>query len=384
MIIEIRKAGFINKGAQLMLYAILEQMRRAYPDATFTMATSTHSGSTPFRKVVDLGLYPKVWWYRRGIQWGRLANLTPKRFREMYGLILDRDVDVVLDASGFSYSDQWGYRSTCELAQSSTYWRKNQTKVILLPQAFGPYSSPRIRRAIRKAIDNVDLVMPREETSYRHLIDVTGERSNIRICPDFTNLIQGIVPDYFDGDQHRICIVPNYRMIDKTDAEKSGRYLPFLVSCVKKLRSFGEKPFILVHEGVKDDWLAEQIAGGIGGVPILRENDPLKIKGILGASYATIGSRFHGLVSALSQGTPSLATGWSHKYQELFADYGCHDDIISVEDSDEVVTEKIARLVDEKTNKETSQSLHERSTHLKSLVEAMWQDVFALIDSSVS
>ncbi|MBK1692969.1 polysaccharide pyruvyl transferase family protein [Ectothiorhodospira mobilis] len=380
MIIEIRKAGFLNKGAELMLYAILEKMRTAYPEATFAMAPTHKGSSQPFDKLVKLGLLPKASLYYKGFQFGRFAKFTPRKLREMYGVVLDSEIDVVIDAAGFSYSDQWGDQSSLELAQSAARWRKQGTKVILMPQAFGPYTGKRIRKAIRRAVDNVDLVMPRERTSYDYLTEVTGKRENIRQYPDFTNLIEGVIPEYFDRSRYGVCLVPNYRMVDKTGGARSRVYLPFMVRCAELLRENDAKPFILVHEGANDRWLADQISEGAGGLPVLTEDDPLKIKGILCASYATIGSRFHGLVSALSQGVPSLATGWSHKYQELFRDYGFPDGVISVDVSDNELAEKIGRLVDEQANREISESLKQESAGLKSRSEMMWNDVYSVID----
>ena len=124
MIIEVRKAGFVNKGAELMLRAIMERVQAAYPEALLTMAPTHACGAMPFRKVVDHGFYPKASLYQYGFQLGDLAKLAPRKLREMYGLVLDRDVDVVIDAAGFSYSDQWGDRSSRELAHSAARWRK--------------------------------------------------------------------------------------------------------------------------------------------------------------------------------------------------------------------------------------------------------------------
>src|SRR5690606_2234902 len=171
---------------------------------------------------------------------------------------------------------------------------------------------------MKTVVENVDLIFPRERVSYGHLTGLVGEQSKIKQSPDFTNLIKGVLPANFDTEQNRFCIVPNCRMLDKTDPQTRDAYLPFLISCPRYLLEKGARPFVRVHEGKDDQRLADELSAAVGGIPIVKESGALEIKGILGACSGTLGSRFHGLVSALSQGVPALATGWSHKYQMLF------------------------------------------------------------------
>lgn len=385
MIIEIRKAGFVNKGAELMLYAALYKMKEAYPGAEFVMAPGLKNSSAPYSKRAELGFLQKAWLWRYGIQWGDLAKLAPKKIREMYGVVLDREIDIVIDAAGFSYSDQWGIGSSRELARSAKRWKKRGAKVVLLPQALGPFSSSEIKKHIKTAVDNIDLIHPRDPVSYKHLTDVTGERPNIRMAPDFTNLLHGIVPDYFDADKNRFCLVPNYRMIDKTSKEQSQAYTPFMIKCAKYLLEKDQKPFILVHEGANDEMLAKQIADGSqGNIPIIKESHPLKIKGILGACQGSIGSRFHGLVSALSQGVPALATGWSHKYKMLFKDYGFEDGLLDVTASDGEIREKITMIIDSQSRQKIQSTITSKSEELKKKSEEMWTGVFKVLGFSKS
>jgi colanic acid/amylovoran biosynthesis protein len=375
MIVEIRKAGFVNKGAELMLYAIIDKMKELCPDIQYAM--TPHLKFAPYIKRAELGFLQTAWLLRYGFQWGNLATLAPKKIRKMYGVVLDKEVDVVLDAAGFSYSDQWGIGNSIELATSCKRWKKVGTKVILLPQAFGPFTSSKIKDAIRSVADNADLIFARERISYDHLVSVVGERENVKLAPDFTNLTKGIVPKNFDSLGNRFCIIPNYRMVDKTSKEQSETYLPFMIRCVRYLLEKNEKPFVLIHEGADDLMLSEQIRDAVGGnLPIVKESHPLMIKGILGACEGTLGSRFHGLVSALSQGVPALATGWSHKYQMLFEDYGFNEGLIDVTMSEEEIRQKIDLIIDPQSKGRIKSTIATSSKGLKINSLNMWDEVF--------
>ena len=381
MIIEIRQAGFVNKGAELMLHAVVQKLRERYPDAKLTMAPTYGGSDDTFEKMRNLNLYPKVWLWRRGIDFGQLAEFLPKNsLLKRYGLVLTNEIDVVIDAAGFSYSDQWGINSSRELSSSSARWKKNGTKLIMLPQALGPFHNANIDKYVKKWVKNADLVFAREADSYGYLTELVGEQDKIKLSPDFTNLVKGTLPEGYDASDKRIALVPNYRMIDMTNKEESEAYLPFMIRCAKYLTEQGMKPFILVHEGTNDRILAEKISKAAGGIPIVKETNPLHIKGILGSCDATIGSRFHGLVSALSQGIPSLATGWSHKYLRLFEDYDFKDGVVSVLDSDTELHRKIDILIKVETAEPLKKQLTEKSNTLMEKSENMWKLVFSEID----
>lgn len=70
MNIEIRKAGFINKGAELMLHAVCQQVRQKYPDALLAMAPIFGGGNqlsepyTAYFKQAELGLLQKAYYPR--------------------------------------------------------------------------------------------------------------------------------------------------------------------------------------------------------------------------------------------------------------------------------------------------------------------------------
>lgn len=377
ILIEIRKTGFVNKGAELMLHAILEKMRQEFPDAKFVMEARFDA---PYEKRALLGLYQKPRFSILGFQLGVLFKLVPSGIKKKLGIVDDVDIDIVIDAAGFSYGDQWGERNSRELANYSKRWKKNGTLVILLPQAFGSFKGPKIQKNIKTVIDNTDLVFAREKVSYEYLIDVVGKRQNIQIAPDFTNLISGVLPRNFDTLNNRFCLVPNYRMVDMTSKVQSEAYLPFMIKCAKYLLEKGRKPFVLVHEGENDLMLAREMSKATGGfLPIVKETNPLEIKGILGACEGVIGSRFHSLISALSQGVPALGTGWSHKYQMLFNDYGFPEGLLDVNCSEQNLYEKLDMVIEPNSKVKIKTRIELNAEGLKTQSEKMWSEVLGVL-----
>ena len=377
--IEIRGVQFINKGAELMLHAILQKVSKEIPGAKFTMVPGPPW--RPWEKIAALGIYPKLSFSRCRIPWDELACCIPDQLRKRFGMVLDKEVNVVLDASGFAYSDQWGLRTTAIMARAVRKWKRRGTRVILLPQAFGPFTSPEIQRVFRTIAENAYLIYPRDEESYNHIVSLVGERDNIRIAPDFTVLLEGIIPEYWDSLASPVCIVPNYRMVDKTADDLAKHYIEFLSRCVRCLQEMGQNIVFLIHEGRRDYEIAQNVCQQTRtDVPIITEEDVFLVKGALGASKAVIASRYHALISALSQGVPSLGTGWSHKYSALFQDYGVPECLLSVDISDEELRQRLATIVEELGRSVLVNRMQEAVIKHQAAANQMWDEVLKVLN----
>ena len=259
MNVEIRGIHFPNKGAELMLVAVMEKLRATFEDVSFVLdPRQAYSYRAPY------GLLQKFRYTKFGVEWDRLGNFIPNSVRKNYGLVTEREIDVVLDASGFAYGDQWGaHKAEKRSASHIETWKKQGKKVILLPQAFGPFSSKRLADAMRTILEHADLVYAREAQSYNYLRALHPEAASLRQAPDFTNLVAGVPPRSAELDGLKTCVVVNSKMLEMTGAE-GERYVPLMTDLTRHLARCGLAPFLLVHEGEKDLRIAREVQQGVG------------------------------------------------------------------------------------------------------------------------
>jgi len=379
MYIEIKGAGFINKGAELMLVAAFQKIKESFTDVRLVIAPKI-SDEDHYPAQAKLGLYSKIWLHRYGVQWGKWGHWVPPKIRRAYGLVADQEINVVLDASGFLYGDSWGEQATVVMAKYLKEWKKNGTKVILLPQAIGPFSTKKIRRHFRYIAEQADLIFPRDAVSYQHVTELTERRDNIMQMPDFTASVEGIITPEMEKFRGRFCIVPNRSMRHKMPANSADHYIEFCRKCTNCLIEKGHKPFILIHEGAKDIELARQIIKNVNDdVEIVIEEDVLKIKGIIGVSAGLIGSRYHALISALNQGVPVLATSWSHKYETLFEEYGMPDACLHLPIETDGLYKHLDKIINNESRRQIVSQLTKALTINKEKNEAMWQRIISVI-----
>ena len=382
MDLSIYGVNFFNKGAELMLHAVKQQVQEW--DKNNTLSADLRIGTFEQRRQAGINHLACVPRSKKKFKESiaiSVANRLPKSIREKYDIKLESEIDAVLDASGFAYSDQWGSSQTERMAKLCSQWRRQGKKIILLPQAFGPFTNEEVKKAFIKLVAEVDLIYARDVVSYEHISQLPVSIERVKIAPDFTNLVKGVEPEYIKDLLGKPCIIPNRRMLDKTSSEVSNTYLSFLRASINHLLGQGTEPFILVHE--ENDWeLCKQLQAQVGRkVPVVTENNPLYLKGILGKCYLVIGSRFHGLVSSLSQGTPCLGTGWSHKYQMLFKSYDCLDLLVDFENNIEDNLKKIDLIIHEPTRSRIAASIERAGNHQKELSQQMWNQVRSLLSS---
>ena len=382
MMIEIKGVQFQNKGAELMLHAVLTRIKAHWPDAEVALEPNPRSDYLCRAK---LGAYQKLSLRKNRLDLNFLTYLLPASIRQMckrkWGVVTEADIDVVLDAAGFAYGDQWGSLKITHLGSELRRYHKHGKQYLFLPQAFGPFSRAVDVKTLKRDLPLASLIVSRDDISYKHMRALHTKGDNLTQFPDFTNGLQGVVPDYFDSSDNVICFVPNNNMVGSRNESNAWRenYMRVMTTLMQSAIQSGYQVVLLNHEGPDDRAICESLNQALGGdIQIIEEPDPIKVKGILGQCKAVVCSRFHGCVSALSQGVPCLGTSWSHKYEKLYEEYGVSE-LLLAPDSDSVALSEL--LNDVLSNQSWHQVLQEKSKHYKGVTESMWKTVFETVEA---
>lgn len=105
--------------------------------------------------------------------------------------------------------------------------RQRNVKLIMLPQALGPFNNHEIAFHAREVLIQFDLIFTRESVFKRHLIDICIEENKIDTCPDISHLLHYDSFDSIDDWLRRVTILPNARMLYKAEPTVSGSTLIF-------------------------------------------------------------------------------------------------------------------------------------------------------------
>ena len=372
--IEIKGVQFVNKGAELMLHAVLQKLQEIAPSADIVLRPNK---SSPYSERAKLGAFQKLSLSRSFIDLNSISYYFPKRFRtwlrNKWGIVTEADVDVILDASGFAYGDQWSSIALTQLSKELKRFHRKSKPYIFLPQALGPFTRSQDRKNLSASLPLASLVMAREKSSYENVLSLGVSAPVLYQYPDFTNIVMGVCPNYFDCPHDVFLLIPNCKMLSEKNAHTGWRerYINVLSSAVRAAQNNGMKAIMLNHEGAADQRVCDAVNQSLTyPIEIICEQNPIKVKGIIGRCKLVMCSRFHGCVSALSQGVSYIGTSWSYKYERLFEEYDRREFLISEPIDDDSVAHLISvgKLAKASDNRGKIASLKGRS-------HEMWEHV---------
>ena len=113
-----------------------------------------------------------------------------------------------------------------------------------MPQA--TFNNTVNRKNITSIIKDSDLIFARDKDSYDYLIKFFLIQK-IQIAGDFTNLIDGIKPKNFNSIENKFAVIPNYRMIDKSNSLSKRKYVSFIKNIIVSTSGIEFKTFYLIY-----------------------------------------------------------------------------------------------------------------------------------------
>lgn len=389
MVIKINGVGTVNKGAELLLFAILQEIENRYPSATIIYDDSTfmenNQQASYFHSKLRITkpFYMRPYFtsfLRRFHVFGIIKRFFPQmNLLKTLNHLYSPHVDVLLNAGGYLFSDKFNLDQAYVnyLNTSLSKLKDQRVQIIYLPQAFGPIEKKGTKDAVKVLNNYADLVFAREKLSYEYLCKEGFNLDKLYLFPDFTSLVKGICPSQYLYLKAHVCLIPNMKMVEKGIASYD-EYMCFWQDVIEVALKNGRKSFVLNHEGRGDTKICNEISRRFD-VPLVSGLNAIGTKGVISESYLVISSRFHGVANALSSHVPCLATSWSHKYELLFNDYNQSDCILNVS-STEKNKERITKLLNIKENQCCRDNLRSQAEKNRLLSQNMWNIVWNKID----
>jgi polysaccharide pyruvyl transferase WcaK-like protein len=356
----------VNKGSQLLLAAAAERLR--YMGCTPVVDCRNVRGRSRRRFRAE----PLLAIERLGRARSVGLDLLPRPLQDRLPVRGDSSFAAVVDASGYSLTDAWGMQPVTSRLSRLRRWTARGIRFVMLPQAFGPFTSEPLERGVAEILSHAAGVWARDEESKAYVHEVAPD-VEVRVAPDVTITLD--VP----GDATlagAVVLVPNWNL---TRSGRGDRYVEALSRVVRVLRDDGHRVVGLCHEGERDRALLDDVASRVGGLEIIVPTDGIEAKMLIRGSELVISARYHALVSALSSAVPVIGHSWSHKYAALMSDFGAEEALADPMDADATLDRVRGRDRDAERHR-----LLGELPRVRARVDEMWAETAQLLSSSIS
>ena len=360
-----------NKGAQAMLFTVVDQMKRRFPiKNVYLLNPKAYKIDQIEKNKYDFKILP--WGLGSAINIlndNRITKLnwitcSPEEEKETKDVV--EKADLFLDLSGYKlHSATNGQRYPLDLGQQEYLSRimlaKNYSKpFFILPQSIGPFEYGIINQFLfstlmKRYLKYPKKIYPREPQGVEALKNFT--KSNVERKRDMVLLnggydLNNIFSNKFEMrdiniKEDSVGIIPNTRVLNKLREKK---FYKVYESIIKKLLNYVENIYILRHSQ-QDFHICENIKN------LFKEEDRVKLllkdfntivlEKIIENFNFIIGSRYHSIINAYKNGVPAVVLGWALKYEELLKDFDQHKYHFDMRNQIEKrqITEKIESMI---------------------------------------
>lgn len=374
MNVLITGAQFSNKGAQSLLFTVMDQLRKKYDDVNIFYLPLDKVESYPsetyrFKLVFDDCSYKDANGKLACIK--KYMRITGKKllrrsvFKEKNVSMLSavwKDIDLMIDVSGYQLGSKWNYRTNRYYLRHIAQAKAHNIPVILMPQSFGPFDYNKddsiLNDMIKNLLGKTDLIFARETQGAELLQGKYGISKNVIVTPD--TVLQGDEVDINNIYIHEpklnfrsiettgnVGIVPNQQTNVHGD---SSTNMEIYRKIINYLLSNGKHVYIFRHSG--DFQMCEMIYEMFRNedrVTLIRdEMNCIEYSSFVRQFDYIICSRYHAVVHAYKVSVPVLILGWSIKYMELARHFGQERYVFDIThvntDSAEKIEQALAEL----------------------------------------
>lgn len=280
--------------------------------------------------------------------------------------------ELVLDANGYRHGNLWPAGHLELDIALGTAVRERGAHLVLLPKSYGPFDAARGAR-FAELVELADLAWARDEESLRICQPFT---SRLQLCPDFT--IGMPAPGKpVDGEPRRgVLLVPNSKLVERGFIADFDAYARFLAECAERLATKEHACRVLFHQDKDYRRLNKRLSRL--GIPWVFNKDPLACKAEFARAWLVLSSRYHGMIGALSSGTPCLVLGWAHKYGGFLDFYPGGRELLVREASVDAVMERAAWICSPEVREDVIQRLVRGNREVAAQAELMWDQIARL------
>ncbi|MDH3348192.1 MAG: polysaccharide pyruvyl transferase family protein [Desulfobulbaceae bacterium] len=362
-------ADFENKGAEAMLRTVQVELASRlqavefflWRPAVFNHNITLSSGITPIllpyeeekNKFIYLILGWRIaraiWTIKEILKRGSIISLITKgnRFTAACNYYLERTmgrVDALIDISGFAYGDvPWADGSIQSIKPLITLCQRQDKPVFFLPQAWGPFLNSSIRNGVKEILKGETVKFYSRDTVSSQHLETLLEEGPILSHQDIVFNFKGGTSKQGKQILYKmgcsitrpiIGISPNMRVFERSSGiGSSNQYIKIITRLIRHCLDKYDVDIVLQASEIKrygatkdDRYICSLIANVINQPDrCFMTRDFLtaeETKAIICQFTYIIGSRFHSLVFALSNGIPGMPISWTHKYRELYSLFG--------------------------------------------------------------
>lgn len=343
MNVLITGAQFKNKGAQSLLFTVMNELRQHYGDVEiyylpiddcFSYPSDTYRFHVVFD---DLG-----WLDYRYDPWNELRNIKhciskyhkwSKKHKETEILRLSqvlKKLDAIINVSGYSLTSKFIRVGNYRYLRVINEAKRHKIPMFLMPQSFGPFDyrdKKKMTKKIKRGIEKVDAVFARETEGRLALKNEIGVSNDVLLSPDVVLQSHSLkleniyvktpelhIPEL--GPGRKVGIVPNVQVLKNGN---KNDILNLYRKIIEKLISLGQSVYIFRHSNDLD--MCKMIYQGYEDnchVHLIEDDlNCIEYEEFIKQFDYIIASRFHSIVHAYKQGIPAIILGWAVKYIEL-------------------------------------------------------------------